>query len=126
MWVIADSLKGYFVDLQVYVGSEGEGIEHWLGEKVVLWLMEQYRGVNHQLYCDKFLSSPWLFQELLSHKVYACGTVRQTRRGFPKDLHRITLARGAGEVRQSENLTAVVWQDKHPVNVLSTLSQPGD
>ena len=125
VWVIADSANGYFLDLQVYVGSEGEGIEHGLGERVVLQLTEQYWGVYHQLYCDNLFSSPRLFQELLTHKEYACGTVRQTRRGFPQDLRRIALARGVAEVRQSESLTAMVWQDKHPVNVLSTLSQPG-
>ena len=27
---------------------------------------------------------------------------------------------------QHNSLTAVVWQDKRPVHVLSTLSQPGD
>ena len=82
--------------------------------------------MHHQLYCDNFFSSTRLFQEFFSNKVYACGTVRQTRRNFPQDLRRITLARGVGEVRQSENLTAVVWQDKRPVNVLSTHSQPGE
>ena len=30
--------------------------------------------------------------------------------------------RGIGGIKQSESLTAVIWQDKHPVNVLSTLS----
>ena len=50
VWVVADSVNGYFLDLQVYVGSEGEGIEHGLGERVVLQLTEQYRGMNHQLY----------------------------------------------------------------------------
>ena len=28
--------------------------------------------------------------------------------------------------RQHDSLTAVVWQDKRPVHVLSTLSQPGN
>ena len=126
VWIIADSKNGYFLDLQVYVGSEGEGTEHGLGERVVLGLTEQYRGVHHQLYCDNFFSSPWLFQELLSLQIYACGTVRQTRRGFPQDLRSITLARGEGEVRQSKSLAALVWQDKRPVHVLSTLSQPGE
>ena len=58
VWIIGDSK--YFLDLQVYVGSEGEGTEHGLGERVVLGLTEQYRGVHHQLYCDNFFSSPRL------------------------------------------------------------------
>ena len=32
---------------------------------------------------------------------------------------------GETQFRQCESLTAVVWQDKRPVNVISTLSQPG-
>ena len=36
VWVVADGSNGYFLDLQVYVGKEGEAVEHGLGERVVL------------------------------------------------------------------------------------------
>ena len=126
LWVLADSTNGYFLDVEVYVGREGRVTEHGLGERVVLSLTEKYRGKHHHIFCDNFFTSPWLFQELHSHGLYACGTVRQTRQEFPRDLRNVTLARGESVFRQRSNLTAVVWQDRRPVHVLSTLSQPGE
>ena len=126
VWVVAESTTGYFLDLQVYVGKETEATEHGLGERVVLQLTEQFRRKNHQVFCDNFFSSPRLFRELHEHGLYACGTVRQTRRDFPTDLRNLRLVQGESMLRQHDSLTAVVWQDKRPVHVLSTLSQPGD
>ena len=68
VWIISDSKNGYFLDLQVYVGSKGEGTEHGLGERVVLGLTEQYHGVQHQLYCDNFFSSPGCFRSCCHSK----------------------------------------------------------
>ena len=97
--VVAESTTGYFLDLQVYVGKETEATEHGLGERVVLQLTEQFRGKNHQVFCDNFFSSPRLFRELHEHRLYACGTVRQTRRDFPTDLRNLRLAQGEGVLR---------------------------
>ena len=126
VWVVAESETGYFLDVQVYVGKEGGEAEHGLGERVVLTLTEQYRGKAHCIYCDDFFSSPALFQALHKHTLYASGTVRQTRKGFPVTLRGTNLQRGESDYRQSGALTAVVWKDKRPVHVLSTLSQPGE
>ena len=126
VWVVAESSTGYFMDLQVYVGKEGGPSEHGLGERVEFELTEQFRGKGHRIFCDNFFSSPKLFQELHAHTLYACGTVRQNRLNFPLDLRGITLSKGESVFRQSDSLTAIVWQDKRPVHVLSTLSQPGE
>ena len=125
VWVVAESCTGYFLDLQVYVGKEGDGSEHSLGERVVLDLTEQYRGKAYRIFCDNFFSSPRLFRTLHGHSLYACGTVRQNRKDFPSDLRGVTLQVGEAQFCQSDFLTAVVWQDKRPVHVISTLSQPG-
>ena len=106
------------------VCGKGDG-EHGLSERVVLDLTEQYRGREYRIFCDNFFSSPRLFQELHSRSLHACGTVRPNRCGFPLDLRSIKLQAGECRSRQSGPLTAVVWQDKKAVNVLSTLSQPG-
>ena len=126
VWVVADGSNGYFLDLQVYVGKEGEAVEHGLGERVVLDLTQQFWSRNHHVFCDNYFTSPHLFWELLEHGVYACGTVRQDRRDFPGALRGIHLARGTAAFRQSSSLTAVVWQDKRPVSVLSTLPSPDE
>ena len=94
VWVLAESSTGYFLDLQVYVGKEGSGTEHGLGERVVLDLTEKYRGEAHRIFCDNFFSSPRLFMALHAHLLYACGTVRQNRLDFPLDLRGITLKVG--------------------------------
>ena len=81
-------------------------------------------SVKCNIFCINFFTSPVLFKELYEHGLYACGTVRQTRHGFPEDLRNPSLALGESLFRQNESLTAVVWKDKRPVHVLSTLSQP--
>ena len=125
IWVVAESSTGYFLDLQVYLGKEGGQSEHGLGERVVLDLTEAYRGKAHRIFCDNFFSSPRLFKTLHAQSLYACGTVRQNRHDFPEDLRGVVLQVGEAQFRQSDSLTAVVWQDKRPVHVISTLTQPG-
>ena len=125
VWVAADSSNGYFLDVQVYVGKESEAAEYGLGERVVLELTEQFRGKAHRVFCDNF-SFPTLFQELLRHDLYACGTVRQNRRGLPPQIRSTTLERGESMSWQTDTLLVFAWQDKRPVHVLSTLSQPGE
>ena len=84
VWVFADSENGYFLDLDVYIGRPSDGIstEHRLGARVVLQLTQPFRHKNHQVFCDNFFSSPGLFDELLQHGLYACGTVCCDRHGF--------------------------------------------
>ena len=92
---------------------------------MVLDLTEQYRGKAYRIFCDNLFSSPRLFRTLHGHSLYACGTVRQNRKDFPSDRRGVTLQVGEAQFCQSDFLTAVVWQDKRPVHVISTLSQPG-
>ena len=124
MWVVADGSNGFFLDVEVYVGkpSDGSTTEHGLGERVVLKLTEQFRNKNYWVFCDNYFSSPALFDELLLHGLYACGTVRSDRREFPLALRGLSLQRGEHKFRQRGCLTAVVWQDKRQVNALSTLT----
>ena len=60
VWVVADSMNSYFLDVDVYVGRPSDGVstEYGLGERVVL---QPFRHKNHQVYCDIFLlfSSPF-------------------------------------------------------------------
>ena len=89
----------------------------------MLELTECLRGGNYQIYCDHFFSTCRLFDTLLSHKLYACGTARTTRREFPETLKQVRLERGEHLFCQRGNLVASVWMDKKPVTVLSTLAQ---
>lgn len=128
VWVVADSDNGYFLDVDVYVGwqSDGVSMEHGLGARVVLQLTEPFRHKYHRVFCDNLFSSPALFDELLLHNLYACGTVRCDRHEFPSALKGLKLVRENLEFRQRGSLSAIVWQDKRQVSVLSTLTTPED
>ena len=60
---------------------------------------------------------------MVSMHVVLCGKHNEN---FPTDLRNVGLARGESVFRQCSSLMAVVWQDKRPVHVMSTLSQPGE
>ena len=80
-------------------------------------------GGNYQIYCDNYFSTCHLFEDFLRHGLYACGTTRSNRRGFPETLKEISLSRGEQVFCQRGNLVASVWMDKKPVTMLSTLAQ---
>ena len=123
MWVVADSTNRYFMDMQVYTGREGTVTEYGLGERVVL---ELTGGRGHRVFCDNYFTSPALFNELKRHQLYACGTIRQNRRGLPADLQSTRLPRGESRFWQNGQLVLATWQNKRPVHILSTLSQLGE
>jgi hypothetical protein len=110
VWVVADSENGYFLDVDVYVGKVSGGVTtgHGLGARVVLQLTEPYRHKNHRVFCDNYFTTAALFDELLQHGLYACGTARCDWREFPSDLRGLRLERGSHEFRQRGNLSAIV------------------
>jgi len=50
--------------------------------------------------------------------------VRQNRKDFPGDLKQMKLVAGEVRTRQSGNLVATMWRDKHVVSLLSTNAPP--
>ena len=123
VWVVADISNGYFLDIDVYTGRPSDGVttEHGLGERVVLHLTEQYHHKTIKYFVTIFFLRLHS-DELLVHGLYACGTVRCDRREFPSKLKGLSLSRG--EHKFMQGVSAVVWQDKKQVNVLSTLNNP--
>ena len=91
VWVLADSHNGYFQKFQVYTGKEGNRVEHGLGERVVKTLTAELHGKHHHAFFDNFFTSEKLMQDLLADGVYACGTARKDRRGFPPTLKQAKL-----------------------------------
>ena len=90
VWVLADSCNGYFHTLQVYTGKEGSG-EKQLGQRVVKDLTRLLKGKNHHVFFDNFFTSEELLQDLLKDDIFACGTARKDRRGFPAALKSVKL-----------------------------------
>ena len=85
VWVRADSHNGYFSQFEVYQGKVSNTTpELGLGGSVVK--TRPLVGKHHHIFMDNFFTSPALFMDLLQDGIYACGTVRSNRRGFPQDL----------------------------------------
>ncbi len=87
VWVLADSENGYFYIMQVYAGRETTP-EKQLGTRVVKDLTRSLRGLHHHVYFDNFFTSLKLLEDLEKDGIYACGTARSDRIGFPEALKR--------------------------------------
>ena len=64
---------------------------------------------------------------MLEQEKYTCGTTRSNTRNWPKEFTKPTVLKlKTAEPRkmQHEDVTAVVWQDKRVVLLLSTNSDP--
>ena len=91
VWVLADSVNGYFSRLEVYSGKQPGRVETGLGSRVVRSLTADFSGKNHLVAFDNFFTSYDLLEDLLEDGVYACGTARKDRRGFPVQLKNLKL-----------------------------------
>jgi hypothetical protein len=78
----ADNVNGYTNEYQIYTGRERGGVEVGLGLRVVKDMTREIWGHNHMV-MDNYFTSPTLFEELLEKGIYARGTVRSNRKGFP-------------------------------------------
>ena len=108
-------------------------VKDWLclpfsGRRVIRDLVN-FDGLGYHVYMDNYYSDPHLFLELLNKEIYACGTIRSNRIGFPKDLvlskrEESTFERGYYRWRANKGLVAAVWLDKRPVYIISTAHPP--
>jgi hypothetical protein len=75
---------------------------------------------------DNYFSSPGLFDDLATKKMYCCGTVRPYRKGMQQGFRhmRMRLQRGNLQVRTRGNLTAILWKDKRDVRILTNIHDP--
>ena len=90
-WVLADSENGLFWRIQIYVGRQ-ENREIGLGAHVVQSLMKGLEKKYHRVYFDNFFTSAQLLENLEKSGVYACGTARNNRKGFPPTLKKPNLS----------------------------------
>lgn len=130
IWVRADAHNGFTSSFQCYTGREknaaGKPItEQGLSSRVVRDMVKGLERKHHHVYMDNYFTSVLLFCILLQLGVYATGTVRTNRKGWPKQLPSKCVKRqGEYKQAQKENLTACTWFDKRQVNLLSTVSNP--
>ena len=128
VWMRADSQNGYVSAFEVYTGKKGDSVEHDLGAKVVKNLTEKLHNTYRHVYFDNYFSSVNLLLDLFRAGLYACGTLRINRIGFPAELKtpakKGLKERGESKAYQKGNLTATVWQDNKPVVLIATNSDP--
>ncbi|KAF7651931.1 hypothetical protein LDENG_00103410 [Lucifuga dentata] len=114
LFVLADSCSVYTSDFTVYAGRSQFTAGHRLS----------YDSKRLSLYCDNFYTSPKLFKDLLSLKVHACGTYRDTRRETPTTkINAITRKSCRRTIRWIRNgpLLFTKWMDIREVTVCSTI-----
>lgn len=131
IYVLAESLHGYICTFVPYYGKrtteelDRPGLP--FTSRIVLTLcrelLEKSNGSGYHLFTDRFYTGYHLAMELLQLKIQTTGTVMRNRQGLPDELKRKKKMK-AGEViafQRDGNATAIAWQDKRPVLMLSTV-----
>ena len=119
LWVLSESKTGYVYHFQVYKGKENGQAEKHLARRIVHDLVVDFNNTGHHVYMDNNYSDPHLFRELFQRGIYACGTIRSNRVGFPKSLvvttrEESTLDRGHYRWLAFDQLLATLWFNKRP------------
>ncbi|XDV14750.1 hypothetical protein PO909_014946 [Leuciscus waleckii] len=124
LFALTDCTSGYTWDFFIYEGkscsSQSEGLSY---ESVMALVDENMLGSGYKLFVDKFYTSPTLFRNLLGKKVWACGPVLPTRKGFPKNsVNRLRRNAPRGTMRwiRNDELLFVEWKDSKEVQMCST------
>ena len=81
-----DAINGYVSQFLVYLGKVGSWLETQLGEQVVKDLTRNLVGKHYTVYCDNFFTSIQLFNDVLKDSIYAYGTIRSNRVGYPDEF----------------------------------------
>ena len=113
-------------DYTKMTGSEVFPLQ-FCGHRCCHAVVEQIRGKNHHVYFDNLFISVPLLNDLLEHKIYACGTVLKNKKKLPLSVKNPgKMQHGAHKTFQlgNTNLVATVWKDNREVRVLSTNSRP--
>lgn len=111
-----------YIFLGIAAGTNDTG----LGERVVTNLTKDLAEKNHEVYFDNFFNSVSLQTYLHKNSIYGCGTVRKTRKNFPKDfMNDKEMERGDVDWHMSNTgLMALKWKDNKPVYFLSNFHSP--
>ena len=83
----------------------------------VLELVRSVEELGHKLNMDSYFSSPALFDDLFRREINCCGTVRDDRRGMPKDISSPAIKAKKGDIitRARGNQSIVCCKDKRDV-----------
>ena len=89
-------------------------------------LVQSLHNKGHDLYVDRFYSSPLLATELKEVGITVTGTVQSNRKGLPKDITtKRKEPRGTVRAARSGDLLVLSWTDKRRVLMLYTKHKTG-
>ena len=91
--------------------------------KLVLELMDSVHLLDkvHCMYMENFYISPEIYEELIFHSMYECGTVHPNKKGLPKAVITAKLKKMEAVFRHICPLLAIRWCDKRVITVLTTI-----
>ena len=98
----------------VYRAKSRGRAEVGLAIRVVKALCYGMESFGHHLYTDNFYTSADLYQYFFENNIYVYGTIKGSRKNFPKDIvfeGARSLARGTYQCRMCGPLLAVAWLD---------------
>jgi hypothetical protein len=101
------TVRGFTLEHRLYAGKTGvSGVG--MIERVVQSILDPYKGRYHIAAMDSYYTHPKLFEDLLSAKLLAVGSINPTRRLFATDLVTAKPANDAFETRQLVPTPAVI------------------
>ena len=120
IWMLADAATGYVLKFSVYEGKTNNTVEKGLGANVVLNMTENLHHRYHHVFFDNFFMGIDLMLNLMRLGTYACGTMRQDRKGYPQCFKPFTKKglpnRGDHKMVRNGNLCLCLWQDTKPIS----------
>lgn len=87
MWALTDAITSHLFNAEIYSGKRGDQAEIGQAYRVAMQMAAPVVNCGRNLYCDNFYTSPELVRDLAALKTYCVGTVRQNKKGIPREIH---------------------------------------
>lgn len=120
VWVAACATTGFMLSFSIYEGKNLLHTEGSLGENVVMTLAAPFQMLGYCIFFDRFFTSFPLLFKLLSKNIFACGTINQNRKYFPKHSLQIDrkLKLGESDYAMDNDISVVKWKDRGTKSVM--------